>query len=232
MSDTTDVTSGVSDVADESAGTSSAPKRRRGGTGLAAMLLPELQSLAASLGISGTARMRKGELITAISERQGGGGAPAAATGSTRSGRSRANGSAKEPGGGTDTAVAEPASSRPTAVATAPVVQTTLPVGGGAPADAPTAPVQAAPAQDAPAQSASAQSASAQSTSGQNAPSQNAPSQGAAAETETRERTDGDRDQQRGERDRGGRDRQRNRNDRGDRPVQRRTARLKAESSE
>ncbi|SBV29897.1 transcription termination factor Rho [Micromonospora krabiensis] len=42
------------------------------------MLLPELQSLAASLGISGTARMRKGELISAISERQGGaaGGTP------------------------------------------------------------------------------------------------------------------------------------------------------------
>ena len=37
------------------------------------MLLPELQSLAASLGISGTARMRKGELISAITERQGGG---------------------------------------------------------------------------------------------------------------------------------------------------------------
>ena len=37
------------------------------------MLLPELQSLAASLGISGTARMRKGELISAIQERQGGG---------------------------------------------------------------------------------------------------------------------------------------------------------------
>jgi len=35
------------------------------------MLLPELQSLAASLGISGTARMRKGELIAAIEERQG-----------------------------------------------------------------------------------------------------------------------------------------------------------------
>ena len=36
------------------------------------MLLPELQSLAASLGISGTARMRKGELIAAIQERNGG----------------------------------------------------------------------------------------------------------------------------------------------------------------
>jgi len=36
------------------------------------MLLPELQSMASSLGISGTARMRKGELIAAIQERQGG----------------------------------------------------------------------------------------------------------------------------------------------------------------
>ncbi|MFL6109941.1 MAG: Rho termination factor N-terminal domain-containing protein, partial [Catenulispora sp.] len=73
MSDTTDVTSGVSDVADDGAGTTAtATKRRRGGTGLSAMLLPELQSLAASLGISGTARMRKGELITAITDRQNG----------------------------------------------------------------------------------------------------------------------------------------------------------------
>src|SRR2546429_4677848 len=38
------------------------------------MLLPELQSMASSLGISGTGRMRKGELIAAIQERQGGEG--------------------------------------------------------------------------------------------------------------------------------------------------------------
>ncbi|RIV32676.1 transcription termination factor Rho [Micromonospora radicis] len=76
MSDTTDVTSDVSNVAGEA--TTAAPaRRRRSGTGLSAMLLPELQSLAASLGISGTARMRKGELISAITERQGGAaGAP------------------------------------------------------------------------------------------------------------------------------------------------------------
>ena len=36
------------------------------------MVLPELQALAASLGISGTARMRKGQLIEAITARQGG----------------------------------------------------------------------------------------------------------------------------------------------------------------
>ncbi|GIF64252.1 hypothetical protein Ais01nite_22870 [Asanoa ishikariensis] len=75
MSDTTDVTSDVSNVADDATTTGT---RRRRGSGLSAMLLPELQSLAASLGISGTARMRKGELITAISERQN--GAPAGST--------------------------------------------------------------------------------------------------------------------------------------------------------
>jgi transcription termination factor Rho len=39
------------------------------------MLLPELQRLAQSLGITGTGRMRKGQLIAAIEERQHGGGA-------------------------------------------------------------------------------------------------------------------------------------------------------------
>ena len=48
---------------------------RRGGTGLAALLLPELQRLAQSMGIMGTGRMRKGQVIAAIEERQGGGAA-------------------------------------------------------------------------------------------------------------------------------------------------------------
>ncbi len=71
LSDTTDVTSDVSSTqaSEEAAG---ATRRRRPGSGLAAMLLPELQSMASSLGISGTARMRKGELIAAIQEHQGG----------------------------------------------------------------------------------------------------------------------------------------------------------------
>jgi transcription termination factor Rho len=73
LSDTTDVTSDVSNVAGEA--TAGPTRRRRSGTGLSAKLLPELQSLAASLGISGTARMRKGELIAAITERQQGGSA-------------------------------------------------------------------------------------------------------------------------------------------------------------
>jgi transcription termination factor Rho len=76
LSDITDVTSDVSNVAGEA--TTGPARRRRTGTGLSAMLLPELQSLAASLGISGTARMRKGELIAVISERQGGAAAGSA----------------------------------------------------------------------------------------------------------------------------------------------------------
>jgi transcription termination factor Rho len=75
LSDTTDVTSDVSntDVSapEENAG---AARRRRAGSGLTAMLLPELQSMASSLGISGTARLRKGELIAAIQEQQNGDG--------------------------------------------------------------------------------------------------------------------------------------------------------------
>jgi transcription termination factor Rho len=130
LSDTTDVTSGVSDVADDGTGTATATKRRRGGTGLSAMLLPELQSLAASLGISGTARMRKGELITAITDRQNG-GAPAAAAkaapAAERAPRSRATAAAAA-------TVAEPVT---VPVDSAPAVQS--------------APVQSAPVQTAPA---------------------------------------------------------------------------------
>ncbi|MGY1705041.1 transcription termination factor Rho [Geodermatophilus sp. SYSU D00697] len=82
MSETTDL------VTPQSAGTDEAPaasgttgRTRRRGSGLSGMLLPELQRLAAELGISGTGRMRKGDLVAAISARQVGGegasGAPA-----------------------------------------------------------------------------------------------------------------------------------------------------------
>ncbi|MCP9206415.1 transcription termination factor Rho [Streptomyces cucumeris] len=59
------------------AATGTAPRRRRSGTGLDAMVLAELQQLASSLGIKGTARMRKSQLIEVIKEKQaaGSGGA-------------------------------------------------------------------------------------------------------------------------------------------------------------
>jgi transcription termination factor Rho len=54
-------------------------KRR---TGLTGMVLAELRELAGQLGITGTAGMRKGDLIAAIKERQGSSSAPPASAGS------------------------------------------------------------------------------------------------------------------------------------------------------
>ncbi|MGH3858861.1 Rho termination factor N-terminal domain-containing protein, partial [Actinokineospora sp.] len=59
-----------------SADKNGAPKRR---AGLSGMVLAELRTLAGELGISGTTGMRKGDLIAAIKERQGGGPGGAAA---------------------------------------------------------------------------------------------------------------------------------------------------------
>ncbi|TQC45491.1 transcription termination factor Rho [Rhodococcus sp. WS4] len=51
----------------------------RRGAGLSGMVLTELRTLAGELGIKGISGMRKGDLIAAIKERQGGSAAPAAA---------------------------------------------------------------------------------------------------------------------------------------------------------
>jgi len=45
---------------------------KRASGGLNAMLMPELQRLAQSLGLTGTTRLRKGDLVAAIQERQSG----------------------------------------------------------------------------------------------------------------------------------------------------------------
>jgi transcription termination factor Rho len=82
VSDTTDLmgvradnTVAASDAAAPATG--AATRRRRTGTGLDGMVLAELQQLASGLGIKGTARMRKSQLIETIKERQAGGGATA-----------------------------------------------------------------------------------------------------------------------------------------------------------
>src|SRR5450631_56679 len=54
-------------------GAAAATGRRRQGTGLSALRLPELQQVAQQMGIAGTARLRKSQLIAAIQEKQGGG---------------------------------------------------------------------------------------------------------------------------------------------------------------
>ncbi|GAA2206069.1 hypothetical protein GCM10009850_015270 [Nonomuraea monospora] len=86
MSDTTELLSDASGAEPASGDTptraAAKPRARRSGTGLSAKVLPELQKMAAELGISGTGRMRKSQLIAAIQEKQGGGsgdGAPTAA---------------------------------------------------------------------------------------------------------------------------------------------------------
>ncbi|MGY1856674.1 transcription termination factor Rho [Modestobacter sp. SYSU DS0290] len=73
MSETTDLIDGARDAApsdEAAAGSGTAPRSRRRGSGLSGMLLPELQRLAGELGIPGTAKMRKSDLVAAISERQ------------------------------------------------------------------------------------------------------------------------------------------------------------------
>jgi transcription termination factor Rho len=193
------------------------------------MLLPELQSLAASLGISGTARMRKGELITAISERQGGGTAPAPAATTTTTGRSTRSRS-----NGTATAVAAPVTAQAAPVAAPPATEAAPPAPAAAPSEAPAA-VQV-PAQTSAAQTSAAQTSTAQTSTPQasEAPAAQAPESKAQApadtqadaRTETGERTD------RGERAERGRDRQRNQRGEGDRQRGEGNDRQRGESSD
>ncbi|MEU6158783.1 transcription termination factor Rho [Streptomyces sp. NPDC047130] len=85
MSDTTDLMGARVDetaaapATDASTPASGAGSRRRRGTGLEGMVLAELQQVASGLGIRGTARMRKSQLIEVIKEAQASGGAPAKA---------------------------------------------------------------------------------------------------------------------------------------------------------
>ncbi|MGI5411290.1 transcription termination factor Rho [Streptomyces chartreusis] len=83
MSDTTDLMgarveeTAAAPATDASAPAGGAGSRRRRGTGLEGMVLAELQQVASGLGIRGTARMRKSQLIEVIKEAQAGGGAAA-----------------------------------------------------------------------------------------------------------------------------------------------------------
>ncbi|MFG2566883.1 transcription termination factor Rho [Streptomyces sp. NPDC048567] len=83
MSDTTDLMGVTADKSVDSAApaegaaTGTTARRRRSGTGLEGMVLAELQQVASGLGIKGTARMRKSQLIEVIKEAQAGGGSAA-----------------------------------------------------------------------------------------------------------------------------------------------------------
>jgi transcription termination factor Rho len=80
VSDTTELLSGAAPASEESpigqpaADPAGTTPRSSGGTGgdLSKLVVPELQRIAQELGISGTGRMRKGDLVAAIQERTGG----------------------------------------------------------------------------------------------------------------------------------------------------------------
>ncbi|MGN6333265.1 MAG: transcription termination factor Rho [Motilibacteraceae bacterium] len=177
--------------------TATKPARRKG-SGLSAMVLPELQQLAAQLGISGTAKLRKSQLIEAITARQGGaaaGGAngsaaPAAAAEQPTARRrsAAANGSAAAADG------AEPAGTSAASAAGAALVTATT-----------SAATSAAPESSAPAP----------------AESRERPAREDRERPAREDRTDQNRDQNRGDRrERRERQNDRQQNDRqqGDRP--------------
>ena len=102
MSDTTDLLDAPASGAsgDAPAEQSASKPARKRSTGLSGMVLAELQGLAGELGISGTAKMRKGQLIEAIKERQAGGSGTtgsAAAPTEARARRTRATAAAQPP---------------------------------------------------------------------------------------------------------------------------------------
>ncbi|MGY1737453.1 transcription termination factor Rho [Geodermatophilus sp. SYSU D00684] len=222
MSETTDLaTTGAPEGAagEAPAASGAAARSRRRGSGLAGMLLPELQRLAAELGIPGTGRMRKGDLVAAISARQVGGATP---------------GSVPAPGAPADAAPDVPASRGADAVA-ATATPVEAPVTGGANSGPVTAPAADAPAEgaprrrraasrpagtptsDAPAAAAPAAEAPAAAAPAAEAPAAATPAAPPAERTEGEraagDRTDGDRgDGDRAEGDRPARNRDRNRN--------------------
>ncbi|MFJ6936672.1 transcription termination factor Rho [Streptomyces sp. NPDC101132] len=116
MSDTTDLMGAADTSVDTSAPAGAAtPKRRRAGTGLEGMVLAELQQVASGLGIRGTARMRKSQLIEVIKEAQAGGGsaAPAKSAGETAETKPKRRATSKARTGETAEAPAEaPAAAR------------------------------------------------------------------------------------------------------------------------
>jgi len=101
----------VTDTTDLAAPASGAGEASRPSGALSALRLAELQALAASLGLAGTARMRKSDLVTAIKMRQSGaraaastGGNGTASTNGTASSTSGTNGTASSTSGTNGTA--------------------------------------------------------------------------------------------------------------------------------
>jgi transcription termination factor Rho len=154
VSESTDLIDGERDAApsdEAAAGSGTAPRSRRRGSGLSGMLLPELQRLAGELGIPGTGKMRKSDLVAAISERQVGAGSaaePASSAGAPASAPSvpapRADETSTAPAAPLEAPVSGGANGGPTTVPSTDAAPTDVP-----PTDVP--PADAAPADTAPA---------------------------------------------------------------------------------
>ena len=102
VSDTTEVLSGATPASEESpiGHPAAAPRPRssgRSGGDLSKLLVSDLQRLAQELGISGTGRMRKGDLVAAITERTGGGRSAARSASSGDAPRRPPNNQLREP---------------------------------------------------------------------------------------------------------------------------------------
>ena len=105
MSEPTELLAGTAPEPEAAGGAT----RRRRATGLAGMLLPELQSLAGSMHITGTARMRKGELIAAIQLAQGAGSTSGTSPKATRTTQTtRLKQDAPPPANGSDAGATTP----------------------------------------------------------------------------------------------------------------------------
>ncbi len=190
----------------DAAGTSEAPaapeaagRARRRGTGLSGMLLPELQRLAAELGISGTGRMRKGDLVTAISARQVGGerSAPAPQTGNQDEGADRARGVAAT-AAPLEAPISGGANGGPLTTSDADARPTRARRGASRPAGSPTTEAPVAPAVEAESRAAETATAPAETE----------------RDTEPRDAEQSDGEQRDGGRPQRNRDRNRNRGDR------------------
>ncbi|MGW3680896.1 transcription termination factor Rho [Streptomyces prasinus] len=240
MSDTTDLMgarveeTAAAPATDASAPASGAGSRRRRGTGLEGMVLAELQQVASGLGIRGTARMRKSQLIEVIKEAQAAGGSAAPkseAPAETAETKPKRRATSRTRTG--DTAEKKPAAEATAEQATA-QQQIDIP---GQPSPKAAAPAEQAPAEQAPAtrrrrvtadagapaaaEQAPAETKSDAKAEGQ-AQSQQSPAQGDAKGDhdggDGRRRDRRERGRDRGERtDRGDRNDRAERGDRGDR---------------
>ncbi|KAB1144477.1 transcription termination factor Rho [Streptomyces luteolifulvus] len=213
MSDTTDLMgarveeTAAAPATDASAPATGAGSRRRRGTGLEGMVLAELQQVASGLGIRGTARMRKSQLIEVIKEAQAGGGAAAPAKADATETKPKRRATSKTRTGEEAAPAAEQKAEKAEAVAEKAAAQQQIEIPGQPAAD------------DAPAErrrrrvTAEAGSPETVTAEAKSEPKAETPAQ-AQPQAEAKGEADGDgrqgrRDRRDRDRDRGGRDRDR-----------------------